>query len=104
MSDFRGSITIVPENGQITQSHLVIWNARPSDEGNYTCKPSIFKSAKLRLFVLNGTEEIIYSLFRYSQSNPFLGDFPAAMHTSSTVQISTNLNNLFSLGLLLFLI
>lgn len=81
----RGSITIVTETGQITQSHLVIWNARQSDEGNYTCKPSIFKSATLRLFVLNG-------------------DFPAAMHTSSTVQVSFNLNHLFSLGLLLFLI
>ena len=53
-NDFRGSITVVTETGQITQSHLVIRNARKSDEGNYTCKPSIFKSAKLRLFVLNG--------------------------------------------------
>ena len=32
----------------------MIRNARKSDEGNYTCKPSIFKLAKLRLFVLNG--------------------------------------------------
>ena len=53
-NNFRGSITIVTETGQITQSHLVIRNARKSDEGNYTCKPSIFKLAKLRLFVLNG--------------------------------------------------
>ena len=42
------------ENGQETQSHLVIQNARPSDEGNYTCKPSIFKTASVRLYVLDG--------------------------------------------------
>ncbi len=60
MADFRGSITIVTETGQTTQSHLVIWNARQSDAGNYTCKPSIFKSAKLRLFVLNGESSFIF--------------------------------------------
>ena len=111
LSNFRGSITIVTETGQITQSHLVIWNARQSDEGNYTCKPSIFKSATLRLFVLNGKLSLIFFLKKYFNldsdthiSTPFLGDFPAAMHTSSTVQVSINLNHLFSLGLLLFLI
>ena len=51
---FRGGITVVTETGQITQSHLVIRNAKQSDEGNYTCKPSIFKSASLRLFVIDG--------------------------------------------------
>ena len=52
--NFRGGISVVTENGRETQSHLVIRNARPSDEGNYTCKPSIFKTASVRLYVLDG--------------------------------------------------
>jgi len=70
----RGGISVVTETGQITQSHLVIRNARQTDEGNYTCKPSIFKSASLRLFVIDG-------------------DFPAAMHTSSAVNFLKAFNN-----------
>ena len=57
--DFRGGISVVTETGQITQSHLVIRNARQTDEGNYTCKPSIFKSASLRLFVIDGKDLIL---------------------------------------------
>jgi len=61
----RGGITVVTESGEETKSHLVIRNARQSDEGNYTCKPSILQSASLRLFVIDG-------------------DFPAAgLHTSA---------------------
>ena len=33
---------------------LLSRNARPSDSGNYTCKPSIFKTAAVRLHVLTG--------------------------------------------------
>ena len=51
---FRGGISVVTESGQETKSHLVIRNARPTDEGNYTCKPSIFKSASVKLYVLDG--------------------------------------------------
>jgi len=65
----RGGITVVTETGQVTQSHLVIRNAREGDEGNYTCKPSIFKSASVRLFVIDG-------------------DSPAAMHTSGAFRQS----------------
>ena len=50
----RGGISVVTETGAETQSHLVIRNARQSDEGNYTCKPSIFRSASVRLFVIDG--------------------------------------------------
>ena len=32
----------------------IVRNARPSDSGNYTCKPSIFKTAAVRLHVLTG--------------------------------------------------
>ena len=46
------------ETGPVTKSHLVIRNARQSDEGNYTCKPSILQSASLRLFVIDGEIEI----------------------------------------------
>ena len=42
------------ESGQETKSHLVIQNAIETDEGNYTCKPSIFKSASVKLYVLDG--------------------------------------------------
>ena len=56
--NFRGGISVVTESGEVTQSHLVIRNARQSDEGNYTCKPSIFRSASLRLFVIDGKKEI----------------------------------------------
>ena len=106
MLGFRGSITVVTETGQITQSHLVIRNARLSDEGNYTCKPSIFKSAKLRLFVLNGKLKKIWLQFEYFYkfSHPILGDFPAAMHTSSSDQVSTNLNYMFFIGFVLSLL
>ena len=45
---------MVTESGKDTRSHLVIRNARPSDEGSYTCKPSIFKSASVKLYVLDG--------------------------------------------------
>ena len=51
---FRGGITVITENGKDTQSHLIIKNAEESDSGNYTCKPSIFKTATVRLHVLNG--------------------------------------------------
>ena len=34
--------------------YYVARNARPSDSGNYTCKPSIFKTAAVRLHVLTG--------------------------------------------------
>ena len=54
--NFRGGISVVTESGDETKSHLVIRNARQSDEGNYTCKPSIFRSASLRLFVIDGKE------------------------------------------------
>jgi len=81
----RGGISVVTENGRETQSHLVIRNARPSDEGNYTCKPSIFKTASVRLYVLDG-------------------DLPAAMHTSSAPtafnldQVLSGLSLLFALN------
>jgi len=68
----RGGISVVTESGQETKSHLVIRNARPTDEGNYTCKPSIFKSASVKLYVLDG-------------------DLPAAMHTSSAMIVQFNL-------------
>ena len=45
---------MVTESGEETKSHLVIRNARQTDEGNYTCKPSIFKSASVKLYVLDG--------------------------------------------------
>jgi len=61
----RGGISVVTESGEETKSHLVIRDARPGDEGNYTCKPSIFKSASVKLYVLDG-------------------DLPAAMHTSAS--------------------
>ena len=68
---FRGGISVVTESGEETKSHLVIRNARQADEvniagdcerlskcieiqGNYTCTPSIFKPAQLRLFVIDG--------------------------------------------------
>ena len=54
----RGGISVVTEAGQVTQSHLVIRGARQGDEGNYTCKPSIFKSASLRLFVIDGESAV----------------------------------------------
>ena len=54
LSNFRGGISVVTESGQETKSHLVIQNARETDEGNYTCKPSIFKSASVKLYVLDG--------------------------------------------------
>lgn len=82
----RGGITVVTENGRETQSHLIIRNARPSDSGNYTCKPSIFKTAAVRLHVLTG-------------------ELPAAMHTSSApafkwqptlVTLSTTITTFFS--------
>ena len=50
---------MVTETGQVTQSHLVIRNAREGDEGNYTCKPSIFKSASVRLFVIDGKKNVV---------------------------------------------
>jgi len=56
----RGGISVVTETGQVTKSHLVIRNAMQSDEGNYTCKPSILQSASLRLFVIDGEIEIQY--------------------------------------------
>ena len=40
---------------QVTSLLLsIVRNARPSDSGNYTCKPSIFKTAAVRLHVLTG--------------------------------------------------
>ena len=36
----------------------VVRNARPSDSGNYTCKPSIFKTAAVRLHVLTGSTKM----------------------------------------------
>ncbi|XP_023329668.1 zwei Ig domain protein zig-8 [Eurytemora carolleeae] len=48
----RGGITVLTENGEDTRSHLIIKNARGTDSGNYTCKPSIFKTATVRLHVL----------------------------------------------------
>ena len=50
----RGGITVLTENGEETRSHLIIKNARGTDSGNYTCKPSIFKTATVRLHVLQG--------------------------------------------------
>ena len=35
-------------------NHYNVRNAGPSDSGNYTCKPSIFKTAAVRLHVLTG--------------------------------------------------
>ena len=58
----RGGISVVTETGAETQSHLVIRNARQSDEGNYTCKPSIFRTASVKLYVLDGE--------KYCQSPP----------------------------------
>ena len=52
----RGGITVVTEEGQETRSHLIIQDARDSDSGTYTCKPSIFSTASVRLFILNGKE------------------------------------------------
>lgn len=68
----RGGISVVTESGQETKSHLVIQNAIETDEGNYTCKPSIFKSASVKLYVLDG-------------------DLPAAMHTSSAISTKIHL-------------
>ena len=51
----RGGITVLTETGRETQSHLIIRNARPSDSGTYTCKPSIFTTAAVRLHVLTGS-------------------------------------------------
>lgn len=53
---YRGGITVITENGKDTRSHLIIKNARASDSGNYTCKPSIFQTATVRLHVLNGRQ------------------------------------------------
>ena len=56
---FRITIKTGIENGNITQSNLVIKSARQSDEGNYTCKPSsISQSASSRIFVIGGKIKI----------------------------------------------
>lgn len=48
-----GEISVVTEKnaGRETKSHLHIRNARTSHSGNYTCKPSIFKTATVVLHV-----------------------------------------------------
>lgn len=81
----RGGITVVTENGRETQSHLIIRNARPSDSGNYTCKPSIFKTAAVRLHVLTG-------------------ELPAAMHTSGAVSPGRPFHLTLQLPVLLILL
>lgn len=49
----RGGITVVTEEGHETRSHLIIRNARQSDSGKYTCKPSIFSTASVKLYILD---------------------------------------------------
>ena len=39
-------------------NHYNVRNAGPSDSGNYTCKPSIFKTAAVRLHVLTGENHL----------------------------------------------
>ena len=64
--NFRGGITVVTESGEETRSHLVIRNAMQSDEGNYTCKPSILQSASLRLFVIDGEIHLRFLFLSFS--------------------------------------
>ena len=39
-------------------NHDNVRNVRRSDSGNYTCKPSIFKTAAVRLHVLTGENHL----------------------------------------------
>ena len=96
--NFRGGISVVTESGDETKSHLVIRNARQSDEGNYTCKPSIFRSASLRLFVIDGKEPGARSQETAPSSFCLMpgvsGELPAAMHTSTAQHLPGNLRQL----------
>lgn len=80
----RGGITVVTENGEQTRSHLIIKNARASDSGNYTCKPSIFQTATVRLHVLHDEP-------------------PRAMHTSPAPSLILSTQLLFVVQLFVFL-
>jgi len=54
----RGGISLVTEKGPTTSSRLLIQKAIPSDSGLYTCRPSNAKPATVRIYILDGTQNL----------------------------------------------
>ncbi|CAH1397321.1 unnamed protein product [Nezara viridula] len=52
----RGGVQVRTEQGQKTESHLTIHEAKDSDSGNYTCSASNTQPAYIHVFVSDGVE------------------------------------------------
>jgi len=101
----NGRVEVITKKGrETTHSHLVIYKASPLDSGNYTCKPSIARSASIKVHVLESEfpDALHESGVSSAWSNSFIGKFLSAsnsrMEGRESNYMSFNETSLYSIA------
>ncbi|XP_014241815.1 neural cell adhesion molecule 1-like isoform X1 [Cimex lectularius] len=68
----RGGVQVRTEQGQKTESHLTIHDAKYTDSGNYTCSASNTQPAYIHVFVSEGDKMAAISRRKSSSSGPII--------------------------------